>query len=270
MLVICCGMMRAGSTLQYHLTTSLVEELGLGLRGGNFSEYDLPDFLRTYQPSNQITVIKCHEYVPEVAKVAQHDQVKAVYIYRDVRDVVVSMMNRDQKPFLRLVRNLPASQIRQYHYWTNFPEVLISVYETIYQNLPLEVTRIAAFLGIHIDPAITQTIAQKYSLDAQRRRIATFDYQSNGVTDRDGQGLYDPNTHMHIRHIGTAQPRQWESKLSSWQVALIEAKTYAWLVDRGYGISQPYAKHLLARTLYMPLDVLGTIYSYTRRKWFSQ
>jgi hypothetical protein len=260
-------MMRAGSTVQYHLAASLVEESGLGKRGGHFTDHTLPTFLKAYQPSNQITVIKCHEYVPAVAEVAQRDQVKAIYVYRDIRDVVVSMMNREQKSFYRVVRHLPKSQIKQFYQWTRQVDVLVSIYETMYCDLTTETERIAAFLGISIGREVAQTIAQQYSVEQQRRRIKDFDYQNQGITDSLGYGMYNPHNHLHIHHINGVEPQQWQKQLSSWQIALVEVKAYTWLLECGYGISQPYFKRLLARILYMPVEILGAVYSYIRRKW---
>ena len=121
MLVICCGMARAGSTVQYHLTCEIVEQAGRGSRLGYFRPAKLASFLREYAPSPEITVIKAHDYVDAVAELADQKRITAVYAYRDIRDIVVSKRNQENRSFWGLAHQLPESQIAQYERWTALP-----------------------------------------------------------------------------------------------------------------------------------------------------
>jgi len=97
-------MMRAGSTLQFQLTAQLVEEAGLGKR----LEWAQPErFLEvreTYADYPGWKVFKVHVCTKPMRLEFKQKNALGLYVFRDVRDVMVSAMRRQGKSFEQLWR----------------------------------------------------------------------------------------------------------------------------------------------------------------------
>ena len=95
MLIICCGMPRSGSTLQFNMVWKCVNSANQGERlewqAASTWENQRSELLSAVADS-RIFVMKIHK-VPKVLKdIAEEDgRVRFVYIHRDIRDVVYSM-----------------------------------------------------------------------------------------------------------------------------------------------------------------------------------
>jgi hypothetical protein len=237
MWVLCCGMPRSASTLQYSILVRIVEELGLGRGLGTFhSPQLLAEWLNT-SPVNspEIAVMKLHEYTPEVEQLLNTGLTKALYIYRDIRDVVVSWMRMQNLPFEAIdPRNLVSSCLANYTRWTELDDVLISRYESVIAQggLLAEVRRIAAYIGLELEDSLADSIAERFSLERQREYIARFDYGQYGIAA--GRTIYDPKTLLHNRHINSGASGEWRTVLTREQQQLIIEWAGGWLQARGY------------------------------------
>jgi hypothetical protein len=154
-LIFCCGMNRAGSTVQYQIVVELIESNHLGLSIGwieNVNSQALEILHNAIERKDKFLVIKCHRYTPTAAALVEAGFAKAVYIYRDLRDVAVSL-SRKFFPSIEAVLSARALEfsLENYYGWTSLSDVTISQYELTLGNLTQEVIKIAKYLGISIE-----------------------------------------------------------------------------------------------------------------------
>lgn len=245
MWIFCCGMRRAGSTLQYQLVAEIVESLGKGKALGWIEPGQFCRLREEHSGEKGFLVVKCHRYIDEVTDLFLRGEAKAVYVYRDVRDVVVSMMNKNDKNFGQIVRSgLIETVLREYHKWNEVSDISVSRYEDMVANLQKEALKLAEFLELNLDGSRAEELSEQFSIEAQRQRIRSRDFENQGV--RYGSNLYDPVSLLHKDHIHSGNSGQWRKALSPLQVAYLEDVTHNWLVDRGYTISQDWMNRKLA------------------------
>src|SRR5690348_3683124 len=101
--VLCCGMYRSCSTWQYDVVAHLLERH----RGGRRLGYLTGDHyaaLAAREPGGGWRVLKSHEEHPAFARALAEGRALAVYAFRDVRDVVFSMLHKRRVGFRAFVR----------------------------------------------------------------------------------------------------------------------------------------------------------------------
>lgn len=171
MLIVCNGMIRAGSTLQYNIVRSLLEELGVGGGEGWFSPHELfekRDQLSAFGKDECLHVIKTHKIPPIKKELTQNSHLRFCYIYRDIRDVAASAKKKWNFQGNTLMEALEKA-ISTYYEIKAIKPVLFQQYENVIQNLPTAVREVAEFLDLDIDEKTAQIIAQRNSLDEVRR-----------------------------------------------------------------------------------------------------
>lgn len=235
--VLCCGMLRSGSTLQYNIAQEIVTRLDLGSGVTAFTSPNLlAELLKQYQsPPPGISVLKLHDYTTEVDLLRATGRTKGIYIYRDIRDVVVSWMRMQDQSFEEIdARNIVDTCLANYAMWTQMDGVLISRYETVMETggLLKEVTRIAAHLGVDLEDKIAESISQMFSLEQQRERIHQYNYERDGIPI--GRTIYNPKTSLHNNHINSGASGEWRDVLTPEQQELIIEWAGDWLKARGY------------------------------------
>lgn len=234
MWIICCGMKRSGSTLQYQLTAHLVETAGLGRRIGWTERFS--DAQAQATTISGWKVYKNHNYEAAIGAEMAQGHGKGLYIYRDLRDVFVSFMYKQNAPFDRLwKRDILRELIEQYDLWTAHPQVLISRYETMMSDVPAEIRRIATHLGIPIDPTDAERIAAEYAVDKQIERIEN----AREVQVVNEKAVFDTHHLLHENHISEHQGQvgQWRASLTMEQAGRIAERYGDWLEARGYALT---------------------------------
>lgn len=234
MWIFCCGMQRSGSTLQFQITARLVEEAGLGKRVEWVKAGHFDTLRQQYAMAEGWKVIKTHACSETMVEEFGRQNAMGIYCYRDLRDAFVSSMRKHDLTFEQLWKaGFLQTCLRQYGKWTVLPGVLISKYETMRADIPGEVARIAAHLGLHADAERCRQIAADYSLERQKARIE--EAKKNGKLQRAyGKAFYDPHTQLHANHIFSGAAGGWKNDLSADQTAKIEAVAGDWLVAHGY------------------------------------
>lgn len=247
MLVICCGMKRSGSTLQYQLAVSILERRGKGRGLGDLRNVDCQE-LHQANTTGEIQVLKVHKlsHLKGIEKAFEEGYAVGLYVYRDLRDVAVSLMNLRQLSFDQLIhrREIP-DNLRAFEQFTSLPKMHISRYEDIVNNLSTEVLNIANHLGIELSKEEAESIAQKYSLTQQKARIEKWKQQA-GSNNKER----NPNTLLHQNHIKSGKSQQWKNALAPLEISYLENLTGKWLVKHNYPLSQPLYLRLVSRLVY--------------------
>lgn len=228
MLVICCGMPRAASTLQYQIVCELIVRAGRGKRPTEVPPPMTPEMTAGPDP---IHVAKTHLPDPAIESRLNHKFTRYVYIYRDVRDAISSLILKDgDLEDDDIARQVQQRMITPFYHFTARHNVLVSRYETVIQSIPGEIRRIARFIGIDIDPARAEAIAYTVDLKTQRRYLEDRDWP-------EGQTV-DPRTLLHKNHIHDAKPGKFRGVLTPAQLNEVERIARPWLTSRGYALAQ--------------------------------
>ncbi|NJL21300.1 MAG: hypothetical protein HC895_11515 [Leptolyngbyaceae cyanobacterium SM1_3_5] len=98
MWVFCCGMFRSASTLQFQITSQLVQESGTGIQVGWIDAKRFAEVRSSY-PDAGYKVIKVHLCPAAIQAEFRAGNALGIYIHRDIRDAYASMMKQRQKSF---------------------------------------------------------------------------------------------------------------------------------------------------------------------------
>jgi hypothetical protein len=227
-------MIRSGSTLQYQIVSDLLEQRGLGRRAGFVESKTFPEFRSRLVGANGFSVVKAHEYIPELEPWLKQDTTRVFYTYRDLRAVAVSVMRKWDIPFSSVIcpggwlDNAVASEVR----WRAHPRALVSRYEDLVQNLPHEIARWATALGLSLTPPQLEEVAARYSVSAQQERIRQAHLPAQGTTPGSPDSI-DAESQLHHNHIIDGSVDGWMKQLEPAQLRLIEERYSVWLREHG-------------------------------------
>lgn len=236
-LILCCGMIRSASTVQYQVVLDLVRRNGLGQSIGFADRQSVSEVLQKLPRVAGLAVAKTHEVFPEFDALIQQDLVSLLYTYRDLRAVALSVMRKWQIPFAHVIgRNgWLDTAVKSSIHWLSIPGVCVSSYEDIILSLPAEVTKWAGALGLNITCAQAQELATKYCIQAQQDRIRKMLIPTGEVSE--STSYIDPESLLHHNHIIDGSLDGWKAGLEKWQVRQIESRFSKWLLDHGYPLT---------------------------------
>ena len=225
-LVLCCGMVRSASTLQYHYAKALVEHFQAGMAIGYIHDRETLHAIPEVEQVEYI-VVKNHDVTADLESILNSDSGVAIYSYRDVRDVVVSMMNKMNIPFEDSVKFNLDYALRNFYAVKRLRDPLISFYDDIIADPASEVVRIAEKLSFQIDANLADAIAAEYSLPMQQQRIRRFNFDEKGAVLNGHR--YDPITLLNENHIYSGAVNQWQKALNASQIEWINTYCADWL-----------------------------------------
>jgi hypothetical protein len=264
MLAICNGMPRAGSTLQYNVARCLVEKTGSGTAHAFITaDEENPRRIATAQLQEWATddawrVVKTHEVLDALPDLLATGRLRVLYVYRDLRDVAVSIQRAFATTGDDLMRRLEEGVT-----WYHRLDVLRSEhpgrflwqrYEDVYRDLPSAIGDTSTFLGLEADAALLHAVHAECRLEsaekitqAARRQLAralnALGKQSPARADafaaqvRDaGWAVQGSLLHHHHISAGRGEPGGWRETLSEDNAALITGRFRDWLVARGYEV----------------------------------
>ncbi len=169
-LVLCLGLSRAGSTLQYNLAANLIERLELGHRLGFSSNVaELGQLLQSIKGSGGIAVLKT--YNSDLAWMnGWLGEVSILTIYRDLRDVYSSCKKKRTTDIDEFINRTKAylDAVRQLR---TTPRVLYQRYEGLYNDLGAGVREISDFLRLQTDEAEILRVWEMNTLDSAANEI---------------------------------------------------------------------------------------------------
>lgn len=166
MLLIVCGMPRSASTLQYQLVCEVVERTGAGTRLGWDWGVASPGMADAPRPMH---VVKVHEPNPAFESRLDPRHVRYFYTYRDVRDAAASVAQ--WKGPEHGTPEAAAEWIRWADHFTTRPGSLRSRYEDWTRDIPGEIRRAEAFLGLALTDVERDEVAETLSIKGQKELI---------------------------------------------------------------------------------------------------
>lgn len=228
MLVVCCGMPRSGSTLQYQIACELIEGVGVGTRPREWPSPIGPSMAAGPIP---IHVAKVHDPDPRLGSLDPRF-VRYVYVYRDVRDAIASHLQKIRaagEPDIApadIGEVVRARMLEPFAHFTALAGALVSRYEEVISDLPGEVRRIARVMGLEPDPALVERIGAGLDLAAQRRYLEGRSWTPDE--------RWDDRTLLHRHHLNDARVGKHRDVLSEDQLRAVERVAGSWLREHGY------------------------------------
>ncbi|MCK4348102.1 MAG: sulfotransferase domain-containing protein [Thermoplasmatales archaeon] len=257
MLIVCNGMMRSGSTLQYNLVRCFLENMGAGEGRGYFVKKGLSDDkLEQWVDDDSYHVIKMHEIHPKVIHLSSTDSVFIFYIYRDIRDVAVSAKRKfkceNEEQFIKALD----TALAVYYEIKTIPGVLIQKYEDVVRDIPSAIQEYCDVLSIKLTEENIISVVRKCSIDntieLANKTHNSFTFRMKEFFDRASSlnknlralllrlgmpaNMYDKRTLLHRGHISKdkGQSGIWRNNLTELEVEMIENRYGSWLRETGY------------------------------------
>jgi len=235
MLLICAGMSRSASTLQYQLAKHLVESKHVGVGIGHHYPH------HSYR-TDHIFVIKSEQPYSYLVAEAELGRAMCIGIYRDPRDVAVSSMHffasrHDYNPETLLtgtygeviLRHLPAA-IRWFSVWEPYLSLTLC-YEDVYNSESHWVQHlldIADLLSIPLTAGEATAIYAEHTIDrniqTQSELTEWLDYKHSMLT----------RFHVSSRR---GVPGTYNDVLELDQIQFIEDQYKEWMQTHGYTLS---------------------------------
>ena len=217
-------MYRACSTWQYEVVAHLVEQRLQGERLGYLSA---ESYAAADDPSSRIPerggrgrgrrvwrALKSHEGGRSFARALRSGRALAVYAFRDLRDVVLSLMRKRAVSFQELLRQGMIHQLLANDaFWRAQPRVLIQRYEDLIVDPVTGVLQIARHLGLALTRGEAVEIADEYSIASNQARINSLLQRLHDagidLTNPINRQVCDPTTLLHWNHLGPGGAGSW-------------------------------------------------------------
>jgi len=225
MLIVCGGMRRAGSTLQFLMVKNILMTTGQvqDHLSHEISEGKILD-------SEIHNIIKAHQVTPEIITLLEEPNSKSLYIYRDVRDVLVSEYQLiNVQPSVRSVfmNEIVGSVIEDFYKWKTIPDIRISEYSKVMADISAEIRDISEYLGV----GISENQVSKISSDLDLKNMKN---KQDVLVDKSSKNNFDRKTMLHSRHINSGKSGQWKNYFTTLQINVLESICEPWLSDQGF------------------------------------
>lgn len=203
-LIYSAGMPRSGSTLLFNILRLILQK-----EYENQLSYGWIEDVETL-PQGDIYLIKTHH----LNRMGIWRAYKTFYTYRDIRDVLVSRLRKfDKDPTITMVRYyIQQDQLAKKHSDFTFQ------YETMAQDLPGVVSRIASELNIRIE---AEEIIQRLP-------------NPNKVNVKEGE--HSKETLLHNDHVTGTVSGEWKDILSQILIDQIHKEFEWWFIKNGYEV----------------------------------
>ena len=250
MLVICIGLKRAASTLQYQLCREL-----LGINN-SITDYGYTSFQRDIikafneRNGNKYSIIKTHNYFDILKEYDNRSDVLLLSSYRDLRESSVSQMLAYKKTYTQLIKGKwLESELNTFYKLKSMNNILIQDYKNLTNEIENSVLEIATFLKIDINDVTLNNIIQNFNKEAQQQKIDNYNktVKSNLVRIINkivssilpvsflNRGIIlniEKSTSLHYNHINKDKIN-WESYYSNIQKKEIKSIIGDWLIEVG-------------------------------------
>lgn len=241
MLLICNGMYRSGSTLQYNLVKGLVESSHLGEGESFFSASDVNRMKETFsewENDNVYHVIKMHDVYPYLNN--SSDKIKVFYIYRDLRDVATSLIEKLNLEQDGLIEMLDAA-VSSSEEIMRHPGTYSQQYERVLNDLHVALYEISSCLNIPINKEVLDKIVNECSIESVEMRLQKQPILLKIMyyfLKKIGKQIikYDRDSLIHYNHISKNRGSigSWKGNLDNHIVKIINQRYSSWLRAKGY------------------------------------
>jgi len=260
--VICAGMYRACSTWQYEVAAHLIERAHDGQRLGYLTTEQYARLVHTDRENRRAApgvktgwrVLKSHEGDRSFAAALAEGRAVAIYAFRDVRDVVFSLMHKRGMTFEQLLRQGMLHQIlANDRFWMAQPGVLSQRYDDLLADPVSGVKELARHLGVALGESEAARIADAYSHEANRARAEALRrrLQEAGVNLDSAANVQicDPTTLLHWNHMRSGGSGSWRTSATPRQLATLHRLCGRWLEAHGYPL-EPIARQRTPLSLF--------------------
>lgn len=241
-IVLCCGMVRAASTLQYQLAIFAAERGGPTVARGWYDGTPLPELLHEV-PDGQTWVYKIHGHRAEYRfeEATTGGRVIGLSTWRDLRKVISSYRELHSKSMWWVARHrVLETTIRDHRRWSEAPDTLMQSYEELTGSTASALVAIADHLGVTLTDEDLAAADSGFDRDTQRARTV-------GRGRNDG-GVARPADLLQANHVA-AHERVLNRDLDT---AWVESIAGRWLEAHGLALTAPPWRRALARLRYAP------------------
>jgi hypothetical protein len=251
MLIICAGLKRAGSTLQYQLCKEILHK--------NYSIIDYgytnnhKDISRAFKNKNdhECNVIKTHGFFNILKDYSKEKDVYILSSYRDLRDSSLSQIFAYNKTFSQLIKSeWLQDEMNTYYKLKKIENLLMQDFDVLKQDLKVSIFQISKYLNIKLDEGTAIKIANNFNIKSQKQKIKKYTKTKkykyinflNKIIKRVipasllQAGLIlniDKSTYLHHNHINS-QKVDWQNFYSIAQKEEIKSIISDWLIELGY------------------------------------
>lgn len=255
MIVLCAGMVRSGSTLQYNMARCMVEEMSIGVGEGFLEDPSGEKTQALFQrwlKDDVFHIVKTHTIPADSVEMSVSGSMCVCYIYRDLRDVAVSLKNKGTAQGRQILVKLDEA-IAQYNKAREIHPVLWQKYEEVIEDIPGAIKALAQFLGTNVDPQTVQSVAQSLSIENARQIADGVSFRllekaigflrklgvSKTFLSKIGLAeTYDKRTLLNPGHISknAGKTGAWRNGLSVEEIDMILERYREWLEREGYAL----------------------------------
>ncbi|QEG20294.1 sulfotransferase family protein [Mariniblastus fucicola] len=254
-LIICSGMKRSGSTLQFNIVRALLAANSIDFENLKYLPGDQLGLLAKSRQLGKPALLKCHE----LENVVSLDLPKIIlYTVRDPRDAYLSAKLKWNKDIGDLPEIVDAF-VCSYRLASRTEGVLIQRYEELFGNEREAIETVGQFLGLNSNQSVKDSILNEVSVESVRAGLATrmlvaarnrfrpilVNYPIAkkmswplrvGYSFWNHRRLAKSKTQLHIDHISrnNGQIGMWESQLESAELDMFANKYASVIEEMGY------------------------------------
>ena len=251
MLVICVGLKRAASTLQYQICKELLSiDFSIMDYGFTSKEKDLKNSLININ-NYDCSIIKTHNYFNIIKDYSEHSNVLILSSYRDLRESSVSQMVAYNKTYSQLInRRWLQNEISTFYKLKDIRNILMQDYSSLKTNLRSSIIEISEYINIKLSDNQLNRILNDYTIESQQKKIDNYTKSNkykiinlfNNISNKilpssllqAGTILnIDKSTSLHYNHINKKE-LDWQKFYTLEQKEKIKSIIGDWLIDVGY------------------------------------
>ncbi|MEX0365277.1 MAG: hypothetical protein AB3N22_04370 [Ruegeria sp.] len=218
MIVVCNGMLRSGSSLQFNLARLLVQAAGHRDVKTAFVERPTEQDIQALVAQGRPLVLKTHHF--PLHDLYQRLGVRVLYCHRDLRDVAASIRKKWNEPFDEILDDLNYMRAVQAQLGALPDGMLLSQPYALLSRHP---DRAAQAIATHLDLDLTLTDIRRVADQLDLRAV------QRGLSDRSRRDWakvngVDPITYFHHNHISADQGQDgtWRTQFSQAELRRLE------------------------------------------------
>src|ERR1041385_6678841 len=200
MVILCDGMGRSGSTWSFNVAVQLLRSYDSNRKTFGFYNEKPAVLAAAVRPRSSNLVVKSHALDPISYELCCTGRIKAIYTWRNPYDVVVSCTRMFGSTVEHWVATLQRwLQLWSFHLRTG--SACIVPYESIVKEPWAAIGRIAAYLGLSLEPDCLEKIGQEVSFEAVKRFSQHVNELKPPRLIQSGEYVFDRETLLHKDHI---------------------------------------------------------------------